>query len=110
MKPRELGNRLEDQIAEKLQSLGDKFARRSRMSGGQFDVGDVVSSWFFVQAKKRNTKHITISRDEWTKLDTEIPVNSLKPIIYVNENQYGEKFVTMDYDDFFRIIKENKEG
>jgi len=106
---RELGNRLEDQIAETLKSLGDKFARRARMSGARFDIGDVVSSWFYIQAKKRNIKHITISRAEWTKLDDEIPVGSLKPIIYVNENQYGEKFVTMNYEDFFKIIKENNE-
>ena len=107
---RELGNKLEDWVVERLKELGDKFARRSRMSGAKYDTEDVVSSLIYCQCKKRNTEHITISRKEWQKLQDQIPVSSLKPEIYVNENKHEEKFVTMNANDFFRLLKKAIKG
>jgi hypothetical protein len=104
---REKGNKLEDWVVEQLKNLGDIFARRSRMSGGRWDTGDVVSDIVYAQCKKANVEHITISRKEWQKLENQIPVHmaTVKPMIYVNENKYEEKFVTMEANDFFRLLK-----
>ena len=103
---REIGKKLEKIIAERLREVGDKYARPTKNSGASTEIGDVLSKLFFVQAKKRNTKSFSISMKEWDKLESQIPINSLKPIIYVNENKDERKFITIEFEDFFRLLKE----
>jgi hypothetical protein len=93
-------------VANKFRELGDKFARPTKQSGGGSENGDVISflPWR-VECKQRNTKDITVRIDTWNKNKASIPFNSHILPMLVLENKTGQKFVVLDADDFFNILK-----
>ncbi len=102
---------LEWYIAEKLNELGiDQYARPTKGSGNSTENGDVFSSIFRIEAKQRNTKNLTIFIDVWEKNKASIPLNSdLIPLLFL-ENKDKKKFVALETEDFFDLIKEHYNG
>ena len=94
-------------VAKKFRELGDKYARPTVGSGNAHENGDIFSTFpYRVECKYRDTKNITINIDTWNKNKASIPFNShIKPIL-VLENKNGKKFVVIEADDFFEILKE----
>ena len=106
------GTKLEDRIAEELRECGDQYARRTRASGASTEIGDVYSSWFYVEAKEQHThKNPTILRKAWDKLLARIPVHKAheKPPIYVVEDGKRDIFVCILLEDFIKLVKKGKE-
>lgn len=101
------GSKLEKYIAQKLRKIGDTNARITRGSGNHTEIGDVSSDWFYVECKeKNNKKNIIMDYDkDYLKLINKIPVNSFKEVFVVIENKYGEKFICLEAETFFRIVK-----
>ena len=105
MNSREKGHKLEKYVAALLQEV-DSRCRPTRGSGAGNEISDIVSKYFYVECKKRDTKDITVKKDVWDKLCSEIPIGSIKTPIYILENQAEDKFVLMDIKDFIRMVKE----
>lgn len=98
-------NKLELYIAEKLKII-DKYARPTKASGASTEIGDIYSSKFHIECKQRNTKNVTIVKSVWDKLLKSQPINTDKVPLYVLENKFGNKWVVLDIEDFFRILYE----
>ena len=100
-------NRLEEYLVAKLQELGDKTARKSAGSGCGNDIADVVCKDFYIEAKINATRDNIIVRykEEWLKLLSEIPLNTHKIPMIAKENKQGDRFITIEAEDFFRLIR-----
>lgn len=106
---KQLGNKLEDYIVEKLLSI-DKYARRSRASGASNDIGDVVNKFMIVECKYRSVKDITIKKEVWDKLCSEIPLGSSKfPALFL-ENKHNNRWVVLDCEMFFKLLYKLNKG
>ena len=97
------GTQLENWVLSQFSN--DKLARLSRASGATNDIGDVVTSDYFIECKNWNRDCVTLSMKTWNHLINQLPINSQKLPIYVYQNKIGKKFVIMDAEDFFRRIK-----
>ncbi len=104
-------NTLEQYLVEKLLPI-DPYARRTRGSGCGNEICDVFNKYFYIEAKQKLTKSniIVDYKNEWLKSLNDMPINTLKPLLIVTENKQGEKFVTMNVDDFFEIVYEAKKN
>ena len=100
------GFKLEEFVAGKLKEI-DKDCRPTRNSGASKEIGDIYSNILYAECKQKLTKAniIVDYKKEYLKLLNQIPLNTTKFIIMVTENKYNEKFVTMDFDTFFDILK-----
>lgn len=100
-------NSLESWVVEKLLPIDSK-ARRTRGSGCGNEIGDVSNKHFFVECKQKHThENIIIQfKEEWQHLLFRIPPSSQKVPLMVNENMYGEKFVTLKAEDFFQLMQQ----
>jgi hypothetical protein len=101
---REKGKQLELWILSHFSD--DKLARLSRASGATNDIGDVVTSNYFIEAKNWNRECVTLSMKTWNHLINQLPINTTKTPIYVYQNNKDKKFVIMEAEDFFRLLKE----
>jgi len=101
----EHNNQLELYIANKLKWI-DPNARPTRASGASTELGDVYNTLFFVECKqKRNKSNIIVDyKNEYLKLLEQTPINTKKPVIVATENCEGRVFITMEAEDFFRIV------
>ena len=98
-------NTLEWYIAEKLQEI-DKTARPTKASGASHEIGDISSKLFWCECKQKNSKNVIMEREEdWIKLAKRIPVHNLKEMFVAIENRFGERFIVMETEAFFRILK-----
>jgi len=102
---REIGQLLEEWVLSKIKEF-DPTARLSRASGASNDLGDINSNFIYCECKKRNTETIGIKESVWNHLLTQLPINTKKISIMVLENKNNKRFVVLDADEFFRIIKE----
>ena len=91
-------------VARKLNQLGIK-ARPTKASGASTELGDVLNDSFLVECKQRSTKNITIDLATWEKNKALLPINSKRIPILVLENKEVKRFVVLDTDDFFDILK-----
>ena len=100
-------NSLESWVVEQLKPI-DPHARRSPGSGCGASIGDVNNKYFFVECKMRHTQEniIVPFKEVWQHLLFRIPESSQKIPIVVNENMYGNKFVTLQAEDFFQLIRQ----
>lgn len=107
----EKNNELELHMAEGLKPI-DSYSRPTRGSGCGNELGDVSNKFFFVECKQKRTKENIIMdyKKEWLDLFSRIPLNSKKIPIVAIENKYGERFVLMNSNDFFKLAKEAKNG
>jgi len=99
-------NSLEEYIVENLKDI-DPNTRKTPGSGCGASNGDISNKFFFVESKIKHTKENIIIdyKNEWLILTTRMPLQSKKIPIIVTENKYGDKFVTMDADDFFELAR-----
>lgn len=104
MSTRDVGKYLEDFVVE---MLGAK--RRTKNSGANDEVGDILHPNYYMELKKRNTKTITIDPKVWRKLCNQIPVGSLKIPLYILQNVDKETFVVLSLKDFAFINNKLKE-
>jgi hypothetical protein len=100
---REIGAKLEEYILFKVKEL-DPQARLSRGSGCGNDYSDITCNFAFIECKKRNTKDYTIKEDVWLHLNNNLPINTNKYCFMVHENKNGKRLITLDVEDFFRLI------
>lgn len=102
-------NSLESWVVEQLKPI-DSFARRSPGSGCGNSIGDVNNKYLWVECKMHHNKENVIVqfKSEWQHLLFRVPESSEKIPIMVIENMYGKKFVTLDAEDFFNLLKEAK--
>jgi len=102
---REIGKKLEEYILSKVKEI-DPQARLSRGSGCGNDIGDIVSYKFFVECKKRNTKSVQVNNNVWNHLLAQLPINTQKIPLLALENHDGKRWIVIDCEDFFKILKE----
>jgi hypothetical protein len=102
---REKGKLLEELLLSYLKEL-DPQARLTRASGASNDIGDVQNSLFYCECKNWNKENVILKMSTWNHLVNQIPINSNKIPIFVFQNNKYKKFVTLELDDFFRLIKE----
>lgn len=98
-------NSLEAEVSEKLTAVGINN-RPTKGSGNKTEIGDNLNNCFFIECKQKHTKaNIVIDRKiDYLKLKNKMPINSKKEILIVTENKFGEKFVTMEFNAFFRVL------
>jgi Holliday junction resolvase len=106
---RDIGNELEEIIANKIRVIDPK-CRKSRASGATYDIGDISNQYFYIECKLRNKKNLIISKQVWQHLVNQIPINSSKLPILVQQNDENKIFVTMLLDDWFNLMKKLKEN
>lgn len=100
------GYKLETFVAEIFSAIfQNKAIRPTRGSGCGNEYGDISNPYFTVECKQRTTKDITIKKDVWNKLCSEIPLNSKKLPLYIIENKNKAKFAVLNFQDFCRIMK-----
>lgn len=100
-------NALESWVVGQLLPIDSK-ARRTRGSGCGNEIGDVSNKYFFVEAKMKHCHEniIVQFKEEYQHLLFRVPTHSEKIVIMVNENKYGNKFVTLKAEDFFQMARE----
>lgn len=100
-------NSLESWIVEQLKPIDPK-ARRTRGSGCGNEISDISNKYFYIESKiKRTHENIIIQfKEEWQHLIHQLPINTNKIPLIVTENKYGEKFVTLKAEDFFKLIRD----
>jgi hypothetical protein len=105
MSTKDIGKLLEEWVLSKVKEF-DSDARLSRGSGCGNDYADITSKFAFIECKKRNTKDFNIKEDVWKHLNNNLPIDTKKFCFMVHENENGVKLVTLDAEEFFRILKE----
>lgn len=103
---REIGNKLEQYVAQRLREVfNDNTIRPTKNSGASTQLADIYSKMYLIECKKRNTESITINEKVWLKLLSELPINSIRIPLYVLENKNNRKWAVLDFEDFIRMIK-----
>lgn len=102
-------NTLEEYVVERLKEI-DPCSKKTPGSGCGASLGDVSNQYFFVECKQKRTKAniIVDYKKEYLDLVGQMPLNTKKVAIIVTENKFGDKFVTLDADDFFDLTEEAK--
>lgn len=101
---KEIGAGLENYILAKVKET-DSQARLSRGSGCGNDIGDIVSYKFFIECKKRNTKSVQVNNNVWNHLLAHLPINTQKIPLLALENHDSKRWIVIDCEDFFRLMK-----
>lgn len=103
-------NTLEIWVVEKLKEIGITAHRTPGSGCGDIQKGDISNPYFAIECKMRHTQeNITMSwNKDWLKLLSGMPMQSNKIPLFIVENKYGNKFVTLEAKDFFNIIKNNQ--
>jgi hypothetical protein len=98
-------NTLDLWVLEKIKKIDPK-AYLSPASGAGNSLLDVVNKFFWIENKQKHTKEnwIIDRKKDYLKSLKELPINSFKELIIVQENCYGEKMVCMEGEAFFRLI------
>jgi len=100
------GRELEDYIAQKFQEIGYPYAKRSKGSGNQGQLGDITGvKDFVVECKNRNTQNVTLKQEVWEKFVAEIPLHSKRLPMYVLRNKNQKTWCVMEASDMFTILK-----
>jgi hypothetical protein len=97
---KEIGDKLEQYILAKVKEIDPNARIYSNCK-----QKDISCSFAFGECKKRNVKDFTIKEDVWLHLNNNLPINTNKFCFLVNENISGRRLVTLDCEDFFRLLK-----
>lgn len=100
---RDIGRQAEESFVEKLRVI-EPNCRPTKNSGASTELGDILSQYFLVEMKKRNTKDITIREDIWQKLLLLLPVDTTRIPLYVLQNVNNKTWICLDMNDFFNIV------
>jgi hypothetical protein len=98
---KEIGDKLEQYVLAKVRELDPNAKIYSNKS-----QKDIACSFGFGECKKRNTKDFTIKESVWNHLNNNLPINTKKFCFMVHENASGKRLLTLDCDEFFRILNE----
>lgn len=109
MNSRDKGKKLEKFVATLLEDIDSK-CRPTKASGASTEISDVLSKYFYIECKKRDTADITVKSKVWRKLCSEIPIGSQKVPLYILQNKENETFVVLDIKDFVRMITQIYKG
>jgi 5-methylcytosine-specific restriction endonuclease McrA len=75
------------------------------------NTSNYIANEFIVHnCKKRNTKDFTIKESVWLHLNNNLPINTTKFCFMVHENVNGKRLITLDCDDFFRILRKAEQN
>jgi len=98
-------NLLEQYCLEKIKVI-DPTARKSPGSGCGASVGDINSKYVFCGAKIKHTQEnfIIDRKKDWLSLVKRMPNVTDKFLFLINENQYGERIVSLTSEDFFNLL------
>ena len=103
-------NKLEMWLLTKFQEL-DPHAQKTPGSGcGATRCGDIQNKFCFVEAKEKHTQeNITLQfKKEYQHHLFKMPTHTDKIPIFCIENMYGNKFIILQAEDFFDLLKEAK--
>ena len=103
-------NSLEEYIARELNKI-DEIARRSKASGASTEIGDIYSKdWYFECKIKHNHSNIIADREkEIIDLKNKVPCSTKKEMAFAYENKFGERYVLLEGETFFRLLKKIKD-
>jgi len=103
-------NILEMYLVAKFKEIDSTAHRVSGSGCTDYQKGDISNKYCAVEAKiKHSHENIIVDYDnEWVKTINQMPMNSKKFPIIATENKYGERFITLSAEDFFKILKEAK--
>ena len=104
-------NKLEEWLVGKFQEI-DPLAKKTPGSGcGWATVGDISNKYCYVEAKQHHTKENIILefKKEYQHLLFKMPAKTDKFPIFCIENMYGNKFIVLQAEDFFDLLKEAKQ-
>ena len=104
MNSKEKGIQLEKFVSGLFKDI-DKKARPTKASGACNEVGDVLNSLFYIEAKFRNTKNITLQTKVWQKLCADVPFHSLKMPLYILQNKNKETWAVLDIKDLIKLAE-----
>ena len=103
---RDIGRLLEEYVLAKVKEIDSQARIYSNCK-----QKDIACSFAFGECKKRNTKDFTIKEDVWNHLNNNLPINTKKFCFMVHENVNGKRLVTLDLEEFFRLLHfVNEEG
>jgi hypothetical protein len=97
---RQIGDKLEEYVLLKVKEI-DPNARLYTNCKQK----DIMCNFAYGECKKRNTKDFTIKESVWLHLNNNLPINTKKFCFLVNENISGRKLVTLDIEEFFRLLR-----
>jgi len=98
------GTELELWILSKIKEFDSK-ARLSRGSGNGNDIGDIVSSLFYCECKNHDKENVILTMKVYNHLVNQLPIHSSKIPIFVHQNNEGKRFITLEANDFFRLLQ-----
>lgn len=101
-------NSLEEYVNLKIQKLDPK-ARRTKGSGNATELADNLNKYFYTECKMRTTKNCTIDRKVMEKLLSQ-RANNKKWCIYALENQFKDRYIVMEAEEFFQLIERGVEN
>lgn len=99
-------NELEAYLLRKMKEI-DPNARKSRGSGSTgLDIADLVCKDWYCEAKQKHVHENIIAdrKKELEKLKSEMPVVTDKSPFWAYENKYGERYVLLESEVFFRLL------
>jgi len=96
---RDIGRQLEEYVLALVKEIDPQARIYSNCK-----QKDIMCNFAFGECKKRNTKDFTIKEDVWLHLNNNLPINTKKFCFMVHENKNGKRLVTLDCDEFFRIL------
>lgn len=100
------GFALEEYVAGVFSEIfQNKAIRPTKNSGASGEIGDISNPYFAVECKDRSTKNITIKKDTWDKLCSEIPLSSKKLPLYILQNKTKDIYAVLNFTDFCRIMR-----
>jgi len=99
---KEIGDTLEQYVLAKVKEIDTQARIYSNCK-----QKDIMCSFAYGECKKRNTIDFTIKESVWNHLNNNLPINTKKYCFMVHENKNGKRLITLDLEDFFRIIKED---
>lgn len=105
MNTKDVGNKLEELVVSYIKPL-EPNVRRTKNSGGSTELEDVLSALFMVQCKVDNSHHnIIIKITDWNKLFKNLPIDSRRIPIFVNQQADGIVTVTLKIQDYFNNLE-----
>lgn len=100
------GRKLETFVAETLATIfQNKAIRPTKNSGASGELGDISNPYFVCECKQRTVKNITIKKDTWDKLCSEIPLSSKKLPLYILQNKTKDIYAVLNFEDLAKLLQ-----
>jgi hypothetical protein len=99
--------KFQDYIAERLKEI-DPFARSSKGSGNQGELGDVNNRvGLNIECKQTDkVRDVSIKKEDWEHVCNEIPLHSDRIPVLCLENNEGKRWAVLDLDTFLELYQD----